>query len=135
MSIYSILLALEVIGLLIAGYLVHKRKKNEHVVCLIGEDCQAVLESKYNTVFGVVHNDVMGLLYYIVMIILLNFLKFEVGPAEWWLIAVQALAIIGGIMAVMFMFIQWRVLKAWCFWCILSNIDTWIIALIILKYL
>ncbi len=131
MKTYALILALEVAGALIALYLINKRKKSEKVVCVIGGKCGTVLESKYNRLFGVVHNDIMGLLYYLAMIASLNLIMYEVGPMEILLPAIKAMAALGAGMGVLFMFIQWRVLKAWCFWCILSNINTWIIAALI----
>lgn len=133
MQIYAILFGLEVLGALIALYLIWKRKKQEQPLCIIGEDCSAVLESKYNSIFGV-HNDIMGLLYYFVMIGLLLLFAYGIGPMEWWIIAQKALALIGAFMGVILMYIQWQELKAWCSWCIVSNINTWIIAVIIIKY-
>ncbi len=133
MQIYTILFGLEVLGALIALYLIWKRKKQKQPYCVIGEDCSTVLESKYNKIFWV-HNDAMGLLYYLTMIGLLFLLLLGIGPFVWWMIIQQILALTGIIMGVILMYIQWRVLKTWCFWCIVSNINTWIIAAIIIKY-
>lgn len=134
MLTYAILLGLEVLGALIALYLIVKRKKEKQPFCVIGKKCNTVLESKYNSIFWI-HNDVMGLLYYLAMIGLLLLLAYGIGPLDWWILAQKAFALIGAFMGVILMYIQWQELKAWCFWCIVSNVNTWIIAAIIIKYL
>lgn len=133
MKIYIILIALEVFGALIAIYLIAKRKKEEHVICVIGEDCQAVLDSKYNRLFGI-HNDLAGLLFYIVMLSLTALIPLgnDLTVLAFW--AMRLMAAMGALMGVILMFIQWRVLKSWCFWCIISNVNLWITAAIIFKY-
>lgn len=133
MTKFAILLALLIIGGLVALYLIWSRRKNGGPVCIIGKECHVVLESKYNRIFGIVHNDVMGLLYYLTMIALLNFLQFGIGQADEVLMAMRVIAGSGALMALIFTFIQWRVIKAWCFWCMVSNINSWIIAAIVFK--
>ena len=130
MDVFQSLLLLEIIGLLIALYLVYKRKKHETPACVVGEECKEVLESEYKNLFGV-HNDSLGVVFYVFLIVLVIILRYDIGPVD-LLLRVLKLAVAGAaIAAIIFTFIQWKVLKKWCFWCIISNINTWIIAYIV----
>lgn len=130
MTTYYLLLILELVGLLIAVYLFWERKRKKSPVCIIGQDCDRVLGSEYSTLFGI-HNDVMGMLFYLGMLTLVILLRFELGPVDLLLTALKVMAGGGAVMAIVLMFIQWKVLKKWCFWCIISNVNTWIIAYIV----
>jgi uncharacterized membrane protein len=131
MSTFYLLLIPELLGLGIALYLVWSRKRNEKPVCVIGGKCNVVLESKYNKLFGL-HNDVGGALYYLATLAFTVLLRYDIGPPDLLLAGLKTAAIVGAMMAAVLMVIQWKVLKAWCFWCVTSNINTGILALIIL---
>ena len=130
MSPFILLLILDLIGLSIAIYLVWKRKRDESPVCIIGEECHAVLGSKYNKIFGI-HNDVLGVFFYLGMFGMVTLLKYDIGPVILLLQGLKLMVGGGAVMAAIFMFLQWKVIKKWCFWCITSNINTWIIAYIV----
>lgn len=132
MTLYSLLLLLELFGLSIAIYLIWSRKRNEEVICVIGKGCKQVLESKYNKIFGP-HNDIMGALYYSSMIVLGLFLRYDLPLEGLWLWILQAMAITGIAMGVLLLYLQWKVIEAWCSWCIVSNFNTFLIAFIILQ--
>jgi len=60
------LLPLAIIGLIISGYLLYKRKTKEPVACLMGEDCNKVVRSEYSKMFGV-PNALLGVIYYVIL--------------------------------------------------------------------
>ena len=60
---------LGIIGLLISGYIFNKKRKGGHLVCVIGKNCDVVLSSKYNKLFGF-PNELLGILYYLSVVIL-----------------------------------------------------------------
>ena len=130
MSYFFTLLLLTHFGLVIAAYLIWTREHNIKPACVIGKDCQKVLQSKYNKLFFI-NNDLAGAFFYITMIGLIILLRYDIGPVDLMLSALKLLAAIGAITSGAFLVIQWKVLKAWCFWCTVSNINTWIIAYII----
>ena len=133
MSIYYLLLLLEIFGLSIAAYLISERLRHEAPYCVIGEDCNQVLKSEYNRIFGV-NNDLMGALYYCGMIGLSVLLHFDLGPATWWLPILKLMALTGVAMSLFLLYLQWKVIESWCFWCISSNANTLLIALIVFVY-
>lgn len=120
MTPHSILFTLAAIGISETAYLIKKRRLAQAPVCPIGEDCTAVLSSKYNTIFGVVHNDVAGLVSYIVIALAAAFLVNGVEPVVWWNYIVQILVVGGSVFSLLLLYLQWRVIKAWCFWCVMS---------------
>ncbi len=134
MSLYPLLLVLCLFGSCVTVYLIWSRKKNEHPVCLIGKKCHVVLESKYNHLFGF-QNDVMGLFFYISMLVLATLLHFDFGPSDLIFSVMKLSVFAASVVAGVFLYLQWKVLKAWCFWCIVSNTNTWLMAFIILFYL
>ena len=89
-----------------------------------------VLESKYNRIFGV-HNDILGLLFYIAASILTALVVIEVGPLGTWNFLFSLMVVGAAIMSIAFTYLQWRVIKSWCFWCVMSAITVAIMVLII----
>ena len=101
-------------------YLISKRKKEEIPVCVIGKGCHQVLESKYNKIFGVVHNDVMGLLFYVGVLVMTVLILLNLGPLEIYAAILKVMVGFGVLFSCFLVFLQWRVIKAWCFWCLVS---------------
>lgn len=107
------------LGIAETSYLIRTRKDSRHATCPIGGGCTAVLESKYNSLFGI-HNDVLGLAFYLAMMLVTALAVIGVEPLAWWTLAAQAMVAGALAMSAAFTFLQWRVLKAWCFWCLMS---------------
>ena len=128
MSLITAIIVTDTIGISIASYLVYKRKKRETPVCVIGGHCSEVLESRFNRLFGI-HNDIMGLGFYLAVGTLMLLMKLEIGPIDLWITAFKFAAGTGAIMALALLYIQWKVLLTWCFWCIVSNLNTLAMAL------
>ncbi|MGA2130051.1 MAG: vitamin K epoxide reductase family protein [Candidatus Pacearchaeota archaeon] len=63
MAQYLLALILSVIGFALAYHIWNKKASKEKLVCIIGEDCSKVVESKYGKTFGI-DNTVLGMLYY-----------------------------------------------------------------------
>ena len=107
------------LGIAETSYLIRTRKAQKHAVCPIGGGCTMVLESKYNSLFGV-HNDLLGLGFYLAMGVVTALTVIGVEPLAWWKLAAQAMVAGAFLMSAVFVFLQWRVIKAWCFWCLMS---------------
>lgn len=119
MNSEALLFTLAAIGISETVYLVRKRITASAPVCPLGESCSIVLKSKYNHLFGV-PNDVLGLAFYVLVAVLFALLVLGVGPLLWWSWIIR-LALAGAfLMSLLFIFIQWRIIKAWCFWCLMS---------------
>lgn len=133
--IYFLLLLVSCFGILLALYLIHKRWALTSPICPMGGRCDLVLTSKYNKTFGV-HNDLTGLLFFVViagfsiLVILGNPL---VGQYFRLILSVVGVAVtIAALMSLRFLYLQWRVIKAWCFWCVVSAMTVFFIEIITL---
>lgn len=125
MSLIAFLFTLAAIGVSETAYLVKTRKRHEHPVCFFGSSCAVALKSKYNHLL-LVPNDALGLLFYLVTGSVLALLVIGAGPAPLLVTALRILLLGGSAMSVALTVIQWRVLRAWCSWCLLSALTIWI---------
>ena len=120
MTPHSILFTLSAIGIAETAYLIKKRRLSQAPVCPIGEDCAVVLSSKYNSIFGLIHNDIAGLGAYIVIAVIAAMLVNGVGPLVALEQTLRVLVAGGAAFSLVLLYLQWRVIRAWCFWCVMS---------------
>ena len=112
--IWIILLSL--IGIGISLYINYKRTRNAKLFCFFGEDhCTEVVMGKYGWTFRVVPNEVVGIGYYILVILLTTIsLPFS-----------QPVLVAGSFIAFIFSiyvtYIQFFTLKNVCEWCLVAN--------------
>jgi len=131
MLAHALLFVLAVIGIGETAYLLYKRIVKERPVCVIGKECHRVLESKYNKILGI-PNEIPGLIFFIAILLITAFLVIGVEPITWWDGLAKLLILGGALMSLYFVYLQWRVIKAWCFWCILSAVLVFAMALVVL---
>ena len=132
-AVNFLLLVLAASGLIETLYLIDKRYHAEAPACPIGDKgkCMMVLESEYNSLFGI-HNDVLGLMFYIGVAAISLFLLVTPSAPPIVTLALQMMIAGGSVMSVFLVYLQWRVIKAWCFWCLLSAITTWVMGGVVL---
>jgi len=116
------ILPLAIIGLIISGYLLYKRTRKEPVACLMGEDCNKVVRSKYSRMFGV-PNALLGVIYYIILsaLILLALYTTISWPFRTILLILTGL---GVLFYLVMIYIQFYKIKEWCGYCLISAIIT-----------
>jgi len=131
MTSYALLFTLSAIGISETVYLVRKRIAAEKPVCPIGEDCTLVLTSKYNKLF-IIPNDVLGLLFYIAASFIASFLVIGIEPLAFWNFVFRISVAAAALISLFFTYLQWRVIRAWCFWCLMSAFTIWLMEGIIL---
>ena len=111
--IWIVLLSL--IGIGISFYINYKRSRSERLFCLLGEHCTEVIKSKYAWTFRIAPNEVFGIVYYMV-IILMTIFSFP---------ALQSLLVVGSFLVAAFSvyltYTQLFVLKRFCEWCLAAN--------------
>lgn len=137
LSAYTFLFTIAAIGISEAAYLVEKRKAAEKPVCPIGHGCEEVLNSKYNRLFGI-HNDILGLAFYAVSAFILGFIVINGDNSNTRLLSYLFYFMLGGAttMSAVFIFLQSQVIKAWCFWCVMSGITIFLMdVIVIISYL
>ena len=113
-EVWVIILA--IIGLIITGYIAIAHARNKKVVCPITKgDCNVVLDSEWSTILGI-KNEILGLVYYIALLIGLIVIKNY--PSA--LLAMKGAAIVSLLYSVFLITIQTKVLKQFCFYCLLT---------------
>lgn len=131
MTAHALLFTLAAIGISETAYLIRKRIARERPVCVIGQECHRVLESKHNNILGI-PNEVSGLIFYVTISLITAFLVIGVEPIKFWYISAKILIGIGTIMSLIFTYLQWQIIKAWCFWCLMSAITVFLMAFIVI---
>lgn len=131
MTPHALLFTLAAIGIAEAVYLIRKRIAQERPVCVIGQKCHQVLESKYNNIFGI-PNEFFGLLFYVIISFIIAFLVIGIEPLTWWERLAKILILGGVLMSLYFTYLQWQVIKVWCFWCVLSALTVLVMGIIVL---
>lgn len=131
LTAHALLFTIAAIGISETSYLIRKRAARELPVCPIGENCYTVLSSKYNRVFGV-HNDLLGMGFYVAFAFIVAFLVIGVGNASLWLELAGFMLAGATVMSAFLIYVQWKIIKAWCFWCLMSAATVGLMDLIIL---
>ena len=131
MTSYALLFTLAAIGISETVYLIRKRIASEKPICPIGENCALVLTSQYSKTF-IIPNDVLGLLFYITASFIAGFLVIGVEPLSFWNFIFNLSVAFGALLSLFFTYLQWRVIRAWCFWCLMSAFTIWLMGIIII---
>jgi uncharacterized membrane protein len=131
MTTFALLFTLSAIGISETVYLIRVRRAAEMPVCPIGEGCATVLTSKYSKIF-IIPNDMLGLLAYVVISVIAAFLVIGVEPTSFWTLFLKILIGAASLVSIFFTYLQWREIRAWCFWCLMSAFTIWLMALIII---
>lgn len=131
MTTLALLFTLSAIGLSETAYLIRQRIYAEKVSCPINGDCEKVLNSKYNKLL-IIPNDILGLLFYLAVAIMAAFLVIGIEPIFFWNQAIKILVALASLASLFFTYLQWRVIRSWCFWCLMSAFTVWLMAIIIL---
>ena len=134
MTSFALIFTLAAIGISETVYLIRKRIAAEKPVCPIGDGCEVVLTSKYSRIFFV-SNDILGLLTYIIISIIAAFLVIGVPSVSFWSLSIKILISFASFVSILFTYLQWQVIKAWCFWCLMSAFTIWLMGIIILMSL
>lgn len=131
MTSYALVFTLSALGISETVYLIKKRFLSEKPICPLDEDCSKVLESEWNRIF-LIPNDVLGLSFYIVCSFITAFLVIGIEPLWFFNVTIKTLIVIGSILSVFLTYLQFKVIKAWCFWCLMSACTIWLMGVIIL---
>jgi uncharacterized membrane protein len=131
MTSFALLFTLAAIGISETVYLIRKRIASEKPICPIGGGCEKVLKSKYSKLFFI-PNDVLGLMSYVAISLIAAFLVIGITPVPLWSALVKILVGAATLASLFFTYIQWRVIRTWCFWCLMSAFTIWLMAIILM---
>ena len=131
MTTLALIFTLAAIGISETVYLIRQRVSAQKVSCPINGECERVLNSKYNKIF-IIPNDILGLLAYLVIAVMAAFLVIGIEPVVFWNLVIKILVTIASLASVFFTYLQWRVIRVWCFWCLMSAGTIWLMGVILL---
>lgn len=131
MTPHALLFTFAAIGISETVYLLRMRITQKKPTCVVGGACHSVLESAYKKTLGI-PNDVLGLAFYVMVSAITAFLVIGVGPVVLWDLLATVFIISGVFMSFYFTYLQWRVIKVWCFWCLMSAMTIFAMGAIIL---
>ena len=133
MTLEAILFTLACVGIAETAYLVRTRRTGQKPVCFIGKECDKVLGSKYSKIV-LFHNDTWGTLFYVAIALLTAFLVIGVEPLIWWERFMKIFVGAGAVISLVLIYLQWKVIRAWCFWCVLSALTVFGMGIILLIF-
>lgn len=128
-----IIFILSLSGIIETAYLIRKRIAMERPFCPMGGDCDKVLTSKYNHLLGP-HNDILGLLSYLAIASSSGSLYLGIFSALPLPMLLYVVAASSAVMSLVLIYLQWKVIKAWCFWCLISALTIFLIGAILLLF-
>ena len=129
-TLYAALFALATMGINETTYLIRKRLAMAMPICPIGTECDKVLTSKHKNIL-IIPLDVWGLLFYSTISLSCALVVMGVGGAVFWGLFINSLVALAAVLSVFFTYLQWKVIKAWCFWCLTSAFTVWTMGAII----
>ncbi len=121
----AILVALALIGLVDSWYLAQSAATNTALVCDIDglDGCNTVANSPYSRVFGVPLAD-FGLAFYGILL-LASVAGFRLSSRRFFR-GLLALAIVGALLSVYFVYVQFMLIEAVCIYCLVSAATSWL---------
>ena len=127
------LISLSLIGFAVSFYIYHTKKYKKKMYCVIGENCDEVVRSRYGKTFGV-ENTLPGMVYYAIIfiygIILFSNGNIFKGSTIYYFVVSASIASVS--FAVYLTAVQAFVLKKWCEYCIVSSISSLLILLVLI---
>ena len=119
------ILPLAILGIAVSSYMWYKRAKKQPLACLMGEDCNKVVRSKYSRMFGV-PNAMLGVGYYGLLIIFSLLTLFDISeignlPFSYIIILLSG---IGLVFYTALIYIQFYKINEWCGYCLSTAILT-----------
>jgi uncharacterized membrane protein len=111
------------LGIIVAGYLTYVETSGATAVCGPIGDCNAVQQSRYATLFGVLPVGLLGLIGYAAIIVAWLVWAAVSGPAsDYAVLTMTAIALVGTLFSIYLTFLEPFVIGATCAWCIASSI-------------
>ncbi len=110
------------LGLFASSYLLYAYVAHRPIVCGASNGCEIVRLSKWAYVFGTVPRPLLGVLFYIAILLLLLVRvawRDRVRASLLWRF-MQVLVAIGVFESAVLFVVQWREIGAFCLWCLIS---------------
>lgn len=130
-KIYYVLVFFSLIGLADAGYLAYEHYAKITPPCSIGSlfDCGTVIRSQYAVFLGL-PLAIWGVFHY--TILFSSSLFYLIYKKQFWMYIFSFFAIVGFLGSLYFVYLQAVVLKAFCFYCLISAANSALIFVLVL---
>lgn len=112
------LLAISVVGFIDAVFLTLKRLAGTPITCFAFSGCDTVAQSTYSVLLGIPLS-LLGALFYAITIVLITY--YLQHRTKKGLQQILYVAVFGGLFALYLFALQAFVIKAWCFYCVISD--------------
>jgi len=119
----EMILFLALVGFANAYYLhwqyLRFKKTKKPMFCLIGQDCAAVIDSRYGETLGV-KNEITGMFYYTATLVLMVLSLFfpPIRPIASFIVLLTSFA--AAVFSLYLLYVQTAVLKKLCSWCLIA---------------
>ncbi len=129
-KLFCVLLSFSLVGLIDSVYLTYEHYAKIIPPCTIGSlfDCGTVINSSYAYIFDIPVS-VWGVVHY--SILFLTIILFLIYKTNQWVRVFSFFSTLGFLFSTYFVYVQIIILKALCFYCILSAINSFIIFIFI----
>lgn len=111
---------LSIFGIFDTAYLTAKHYLDSSVYCPVGKSCETVLNSGYSVIFNIPISLFGVFFYFTILILVLLYLQTE---KRIFIKIFFALSVLGFIFSLWLFYLQALIIKAYCFYCILSAIN------------
>ena len=126
------LIVLSLIGFGVSFYIYYSKKYDKPLHCVIVQDCDAVVKSKYGKTFGI-ENTVPGMLYYVLVFVygisIFSNRNIFKDSIIYYSIVIASLGSV--LFSIYLTAVQAFVLKKWCEYCIVSSIASLLILIVL----
>ena len=119
MQFFVTFIVLSLIGLTDASYLAYKHRRRQRLVCPIGSDCEAVVESRFSKTLGI-RNELLGIAFYLGMLTLAAAVIAFPEHAPLARAGMRIGATLGLGFSAFLTFVQVRIIRQYCFYCLIS---------------
>ena len=118
----AVITGLSFLGLLDASFLTFKHYVGGDIKCFVVSGCDVVVNSQYSILFGILPLALLGVVFYFTAL-LLAFLVSETDSKKLKRL-LWGWSGLGVLSSMWFLYVQAFVLKAYCFYCLLSIVNT-----------
>lgn len=126
--------ALAVIGLAVAAYLSYVETQSVRAICGPVGDCNAVQNSSYARLFGVLPVGVLGMIGYVAILVAWVYPRLRADQlARYAPLAVFVMAVFGTLFCVYLTYLEIFVIRAVCIWCLTTAVIITLLMLVNLR--
>ena len=122
-ELFILVLVVALAGIAVAGYLTYVEATAVEAVCGPVGDCNAVQNSSYSRIFGILPVGIMGLIgYFAILVAWLVQKVLQDGWADYARLAMLGMTVFGTLYSIYLTYLELWVINAVCMWCVSSAV-------------